>query len=260
MATADPNEEPEIRAPRKFTSGDALMLVAVAGMLAAVVYPAYRKYHVSSIDRAVQENLARLAAAADQYFLEHSATVVQVRELVGPSAPLKALQPVANETYPAVLVMGDALVAKGVEGIRSVSLLGASQLPGQGAGQLITPMSATDLTRVVDMARKRTVEVLSPIAPSDLARMPSSYEWGSGQSQRMWRRVSPTMWNEVYPDGRYSQFPVLGHATVNGTPGVIAAKDDGSFEVFIPDKGGRMVHQIGSGGIWSDYMQMEKVQ
>lgn len=59
----------------------------------------FEKVQRSSQDKAVLCNLRQLAAAADQYFLEHGATVVRYEELVGPGNYLKSLRVVAGEDY-----------------------------------------------------------------------------------------------------------------------------------------------------------------
>jgi hypothetical protein len=131
------------------------------------------------------------------------------------------------------------------------------------AERLITPLSAEELAHRVDVALQRTPEALTPVTSQDLASMPSTYEWGAGDDRRMWRMVDSTMYYEVYPDGSYSQFPILGRATVNGMSGVITTKDDGSLDVFIPDKGGRMVHMLrgaNPGDPWADYRAMVNVE
>ncbi len=53
----------------------------------------------SSRDKAVLCNLRQLAAAADQYFLENNAKIVNYDDLVGPKNYIKALNVVAGEDY-----------------------------------------------------------------------------------------------------------------------------------------------------------------
>ncbi len=127
----------------------------------------------------------------------------------------------------------------------------------------LTPLSPEELGRRVGIALQRTPETLSPVTAQDLAGMPSSYEWGFGAERRMWRMTDSSTYEEVYPDGSYSVFPILGRAVVNDIPGVIATKDDGTLDVFIPDKGGRMVHLLRSAGLqasWGDYQVMQNVE
>jgi hypothetical protein len=131
------------------------------------------------------------------------------------------------------------------------------------AERLITPLSAEELAHRVDLAYQRTPETLTPVTAQDLPNMPSAYEWGSGSDRRMWRMADASTYLEVYPDGSYSVFPILGRATVNGTAGVITTKDDGSLDVFIPDKGGRPEHLIrfaSPNAQWSDYQAMQNVE
>jgi hypothetical protein len=131
------------------------------------------------------------------------------------------------------------------------------------AERALTPLSPEELAQRIDVALQRTPETLTPVSTQDLTNMPSSYEWGSGSDRRMWRMIDQNTYYEVYPDGSYSVFPVLGRATVNDIPGVITTKDDGSLDVFIPDKGGRMVHLLrgaSPGSQWSDYQDMHNVE
>jgi hypothetical protein len=126
----------------------------------------------------------------------------------------------------------------------------------------ITPLSDEELGRRIGIALQRTPETLTPVSSEDLANMPKAYEWGSGDDRRMWRLVDANTYEEVYPDGSYSVFPILGRAVVNDIPGVITTKDDGSLDVFIPDKGGRMVHLLrgaSPGALWTDYRAMLNV-
>jgi hypothetical protein len=131
------------------------------------------------------------------------------------------------------------------------------------ATRLITPISADELQHRIELALERTPETLTPVTTADLSNMPTSYEWGDGNDRRMWRLVDAGTYEEVYSDGSYSVFPILGRATVNGSPGVITTKDDGTLDVFIPDKGGRMVHLLrgaSPGSQWMDYQTMQNVE
>ncbi|HWA10131.1 MAG TPA: hypothetical protein VG838_11830 [Opitutaceae bacterium] len=49
--------------------------------------------------KAILNNLRQLAAAADQYYLEHGTNHVTLEELVGPSKYVKAINPVDSEDY-----------------------------------------------------------------------------------------------------------------------------------------------------------------
>jgi hypothetical protein len=66
--------------------------------------------------------------------------------------------------------------------------------------------------------------------------------------KNLWLRVDDHHWVERYPDGTESRYELLGRTKARGRPGVVIAKvagdpkktgndNDGSFQVFIPDKG-----------------------
>jgi RNA polymerase sigma factor (sigma-70 family) len=66
--------------------------------------------------------------------------------------------------------------------------------------------------------------------------------------KNLWLRVDDHHWVERYPDGTESGYEVLGRTKARGRPGVVISKvsgdpkktgneNDGSFQVFIPDKG-----------------------
>jgi hypothetical protein len=131
------------------------------------------------------------------------------------------------------------------------------------ADRRITPISADELAQRVQAALERTPETLTAVTLADEANMPNDFEWGSGADRRMWHMADSGTYDEVYPDGSYSVFTVLGHTTVNGVPGVIAAKDDGVLDAFVPDTGGRMVLQLRGTtpqAQWYDYRPMQNSQ
>ena len=66
--------------------------------------------------------------------------------------------------------------------------------------------------------------------------------------KRLWLRVDDKHWIERYPDGVESKFKILGRMMVQAELGTVVVKiagdpsktntpNDGSFHVFIPDKG-----------------------
>jgi type IV pilus assembly protein PilA len=69
------------------------------GLLAAMAIPAFQKVRANSQAVAVTNNLRMLAAAADQYYLEHGATSATYDDLVGPDKYVKSVTPVAGEDY-----------------------------------------------------------------------------------------------------------------------------------------------------------------
>jgi hypothetical protein len=74
------------------------------------------------------------------------------------------------------------------------------------------------------------------------------YQYEPSPGKRLWLRVDDKHFVERYPDGSDSRFEILGHAKARGMTGTIVVKNegdldktatpnDGSFQVFIPDKG-----------------------
>jgi hypothetical protein len=90
--------------------------------------------------------------------------------------------------------------------------------------------------------------------------------------KRWWLRVDYRHFIERYPDGRESRYKILGRATVRDESGTVVAKiggdpkktvtpNDGTFKVFIPDKGNKsMVILIrhGSDPDWRDMRAADK--
>lgn len=80
------------------------------GVLAAMAIPAFQKVRTASQQKAVQNNLRQLAAAADQYYLEHGVHSTTYDQLVGPDKYIRAITPVAGENYRALrFVEGEPL-------------------------------------------------------------------------------------------------------------------------------------------------------
>ena len=63
----------------------------------------------------------QLAAAADQYFLENGVSSVAQGNLVGATNYVKALNLVANETYPTGFTQGQTITVAGVAGARTIT-------------------------------------------------------------------------------------------------------------------------------------------
>ena len=104
-----------------FTLVEIMIVVVIIGLLAAMAIPAFSKVRQSSQDKAVLNNARQMAAAADQYFLENGVSVVSQGNLVGPTAYVKALNQVANETYPASYTQGITITVVGVGGARTIT-------------------------------------------------------------------------------------------------------------------------------------------
>jgi hypothetical protein len=74
------------------------------------------------------------------------------------------------------------------------------------------------------------------------------YEGGPLPGKRLWLRVDDKHWVERYPDGSDSRYKIIGRMKIVEESGTVAAKiegdlkktntpNDGTFYVFIPDKG-----------------------
>jgi len=104
-----------------FTLVEIMIVVVIIGLLAAMAIPAFQKVRQSSQDKAVLNNARQLSAAADQYFLENGVSTVASANLVGSSNYVKAVNTVANETYPTGFTQGITITIGGVAGARTVT-------------------------------------------------------------------------------------------------------------------------------------------
>jgi len=104
-----------------FTLVEIMIVVVIIGLLAAMAIPAFQRVRASSQDKTVLNNMRQLGAAADQYFLEHGVSTVVIAELVGQSRYVKALNTVANESYPAAFTQGVTITVSNVAGQRTLT-------------------------------------------------------------------------------------------------------------------------------------------
>jgi type IV pilus assembly protein PilA len=98
-----------------------VVLTLVAGILAVISYNAFRKARKSSQDKAVIGVVRQLAAAADQYYLENGVSTVELRQLVGATNYVKAVNTVAGESYPLLYARGMPMTVTGVAGTRTLT-------------------------------------------------------------------------------------------------------------------------------------------
>jgi len=110
-----------IQSTKGFTLVEIMIVVVIIGLLAAMAIPAFQKVRQSSQDKAVLNNARQLSAAADQYFLENGVSTVGSANLVGSSNYVKAVNTVANESYPTGFTQGITITIGGVAGARTVT-------------------------------------------------------------------------------------------------------------------------------------------
>ncbi len=104
-----------------FTLVEIMVVVVIIGLLASMAMPAFQKIRSSSQDKAVLNNARQLSSAADQYYMENGVSTVTLGNLVGSSNYIKALNIVANETYPAGFTQGQAVTIEGIAGLRTIT-------------------------------------------------------------------------------------------------------------------------------------------
>src|SRR5215471_12579183 len=109
------------RSTKGFTLVEIMIVVVIIGLLAAMAIPAFQKVRQSSQDKAVLNNARQLSAAADQYFLENGASTCGSSNLVGSDKYVKAINTVANETYPTDYTQGVTITIGGIAGARTVT-------------------------------------------------------------------------------------------------------------------------------------------
>jgi len=86
-----------------FTLVEIMIVVVIIGLLAAMAIPAFNKVRETSQTKAITNNLRQLASGADQYFLEEGVSSVNSADLVGTDSYVKAVDPVAGESYPSTI-------------------------------------------------------------------------------------------------------------------------------------------------------------
>jgi type IV pilus assembly protein PilA len=104
-----------------FTLVEIMIVVVIIGLLAAMAIPAFQKVRINSQDKAVLNNARQLSAAADQYYLENGVSTVDQTLLIGPTLYVKALNSVANETYPTTFTQGVTVTVSGVASTRTIT-------------------------------------------------------------------------------------------------------------------------------------------
>ena len=109
------------KSAKGFTLVEIMIVVVIIGLLAAMAIPAFQKVRTNSQDKAVLNNARQLSAGADQYFLENGVSQVDLTALLGPTSYVKALNTVANETYPTQFVQGTTITINNVASVRTIT-------------------------------------------------------------------------------------------------------------------------------------------
>jgi type IV pilus assembly protein PilA len=104
-----------------FTLVEIMIVVVIIGLLASMAIPAFQKVRTNSQDKAVLNNARQLSAASDQYYLENGVSSVAITALIGPTTYIKALNSVANETYPVGFTQGITITITSVAGLRTIT-------------------------------------------------------------------------------------------------------------------------------------------
>ncbi len=104
-----------------FTLVEIMIVVVIIGLLAAMAIPAFQKVRTNSQDKAVLNNARQLSAGADQYYLENGVSTVTLSDLLGPTSYVKALNSVANESYPQGFSQGTTITISSVAGTRTIT-------------------------------------------------------------------------------------------------------------------------------------------
>jgi hypothetical protein len=116
---------------------------------------------------------------------------------------------------------------------------------------------------------------LAEVTKNDLnSKVPNFFSFGSDDGKRVWLRVDSKHFVERYPSGVESKFKMLGRTKLDGVQGTVLAKvggdeqeagtpNDGSFQVFIPDRGNAKMefrYRSNPDAEWTAYMELKNVE
>ncbi len=105
------------------------------------------------------------------------------------------------------------------------------------------------------------------------SKVPNFFSFGSDDGKRVWLRVDSKHFVERYPSGAESKFKIRGRTKVDGVQGTVVGKvggdeqeagtsNDGSFQVFIPDRGSSKMDLRFRGSPdaeWATFAEMKNV-
>ena len=98
-----------------FTRVEIATTLAITCALGAVAVLSLVRIRIQEIrEKPIINNMRRLNTAAEQYFMEYGTNTVLLASIVGPSAYIRALNTVYNESYPLVLTRGQPIVVSGI--------------------------------------------------------------------------------------------------------------------------------------------------
>jgi len=93
-----------------------------------------------------------------------------------------------------------------------------------------------------------------------------TYQFSPSPGPRYWTREGPNVWVERYETGETTLFELWGRTTIDGDEGTIVRRKDATMDVFIPDRGSKMMwtrfRQLVDGrwGSWAFLGEMQDVR
>lgn len=120
-----------------------MIVIVIISLLTAMALPAFNKLRQTAQDQKILNNAKQLAVVADLYYLEHGVSSVTIDKIVGPTANMKTLEIIANETYPKVFTQGAPIIITGIAGSRTITF---------------TPWASVKLDFIPSYLRRSTVK------------------------------------------------------------------------------------------------------
>jgi len=111
----------KLTSSKGFTLVEIMIVIVIISLLASMALPAFNKLRQTAQDQKILNNAKQLAVVADLYYLEHGVSSVTIDKIVGPTANMKTLEIIANETYPKVFTQGEPIIITGIAGSRTIT-------------------------------------------------------------------------------------------------------------------------------------------